>query len=126
MTITKTNALNWFELFVSDFERAKKFYDTILDETLEEAKMDEARMGLFPYDAKAGVGGAITLMEGHQPGPGGTVVYLNVEGKLDEVLARVPDAGGKVIRPRFAIGEHGFIAIIADSEGNVLGLHSMS
>jgi predicted enzyme related to lactoylglutathione lyase len=53
------------------------------------------------------------------------MVYLNVEGDLEGVLGRVPQAGGKIVRPRFGIGEHGFIGIIQDSEGNVVGVHSL-
>jgi len=64
-------------------------------------------------------------MEGCEPGPGGTMVYLNVEGDLDGVLKRVPEAGGKVLRERMPIPPHGFIGVIQDPEGNVVGLHSM-
>jgi predicted enzyme related to lactoylglutathione lyase len=59
------------------------------------------------------------------PGAGGTIVYLNVEGDLDGVLQRAPAHGGEVIKPRLSIGQHGFIGIIKDTEGNVVGLHSM-
>lgn len=83
-------------------------------------------MGVFPCEPEKGVGGAITLMEGYKSGPGGTLVYLNVEGDLDGVLSRIPAAGGNVIRPRMDIAPHGFIGIFEDSEGNVVGLHSMS
>lgn len=121
----KKNALNWFELYVADFDRAKTFYETILDVKLEEAEMDGCKMGLFPADEKDGVGGAITQMECCKPGAGGTVVYLNVEGDLDGVIKRIPVAGGQVVQPRMAIPPHGFIAIFEDSEANVVGLHSM-
>lgn len=125
-TAKKTNTINWFELYASDFDRAVTFYETILEDKLERVEAPESKMGIFPYDAKTGVGGSVTKMEGcGSPGPGGTVVYLNVEGDLDAVVARVPQAGGKVVRPRFAIPPHGFIAIIEDSEGNMVGLHSM-
>lgn len=65
-------------------------------------------------------------MDRCQPGGGGTIVYLNVEGDLDGVLERIADAGGKVVRERLPIPPHGFIAIFEDTEGNVVGLHSMS
>jgi predicted enzyme related to lactoylglutathione lyase len=87
--------------------------------------MDCCEMAIFPYDNMNGIGGALTVMEGCTPGAGGTLVYLNVEGDLDAVLARIPPAGGKVIRDRLAIPPHGFIAIFEDTEGNVVGLHSM-
>lgn len=121
----KQNAVNWFELYVADFDRAKKFYEATLQTTLAAAEMEGCRMGIFPFDEKNGIGGAITKMGGMEPGAGGTIVYLNVEGDLDGVLQRTPVNGGEVIKSRLSIGEHGFIGIIKDPEGNVVGLHSM-
>ena len=125
--IKTKNALNWFEIYAGDFPRARKFYETILDERLEEVAMEGGQMALFAFDRDEGVGGAITKMEGCTPGgSGGTLVYLNVEGELDAVLARIPAAGGKVLRDRLPIPPHGFIAIFQDTEGNSVGLHSMT
>jgi predicted enzyme related to lactoylglutathione lyase len=121
----RTTALNWFEIAVSDFQRAKRFYETSLDTTLQLAEMENCQMGMFPYDSKNGVGGSITKMEGTKPGGSGTIVYLNVEGDLDGVIQRIPKAGGSIVKPRTSIGEHGFIAIFKDTEGNQVGLHSM-
>jgi uncharacterized protein len=121
----KTNALNWFEIFTRDLARATEFYSTILNTKLEPASMEGCRMTMFPCDLDKGVGGALTEMEGCNPGRGGTMVYLNVEGDLDGVLARVFDAGGTVIKDRMDISPHGFIGIFQDLEGNVVGLHSM-
>lgn len=126
ITLTmKNNALNWFEIFVSDFDRAKAFYEKILNRQLPSFASEGSQMGMFIDPASEGVGGAITKMEGFEPGAGGTLIYLNVEGELDNVLKRIPEAGGKVIRDRFAIPPHGFIGIFNDTEGNVVGLHSM-
>jgi len=129
---TRKDALNWFELYVSDFDRAKRFYETILNAPLQDvptadcnATKDWSRMAVFPYDCMKGVGGAIVQMKNVAPGAGGTMVYLNVEGDLDGVLKRIPTAGGTVVKPRMSIGEHGFIAIFKDTEGNVVGLHSL-
>lgn len=122
----RESALNWFEIYVADFDRAKTFYETILNTSLRLNSVGAFQMGIFPCDPEKGIGGAITKMEGYNPGPGGTIVYLNVEGDLDDVLSRIPTAGGKVIRPRMDIAPHGFIGIFEDSEGNVVGLHSMS
>lgn len=118
------DALNWFELFVADFERAKRFYETVLQTPLQEMEMENCRMGMFPYDNRNGIGGSITKMQGISPGPGGTIVYLNVEGDLDGVLNRIPPAGGSVVKTRTSIGQHGFIALFKDTEGNSVGLHS--
>ena len=119
------DALNWFNIAVSNFDRAVTFYETALDTKLEIIRKPEEAMGLFPADMEKGVGGAISFREGCNPGKGGTTVYLNAQGKLDAVLARVPGAGGRIIMPRTAIPPHGFIGIIEDTEGNHVGLHSM-
>ena len=121
----KKNAVNWFELFVADLPRAKKFYETILQTQMQDCAMENSRMAMFPCDYENGVGGALTFMAGFNPGMGDTLVYLNVEGDLDGVLARTVPAGGAIVKHRFAIGEHGFIGLIQDTEGNVVGLHSM-
>jgi predicted enzyme related to lactoylglutathione lyase len=122
----KTNAINWFEIFVSDFERAQSFYEKILARPLTSVSSEFCQMALFAEGGEKGTGGAITKMGEFKPGPGGTLVYLDVEGDLDGVLQRIPDAGGKIIRDRMAIPPHGFIGIFEDSEGNVVGLHSMT
>lgn len=121
----KQNAVNWFELYVNDFERAKKFYEATLQTTLAESKMEGCRMGIFPFNEKDGIGGAITKTDCMSSGGSGTMVYLNVEGDLDGVLKRAPANGGEVIKSRLGIGEHGFIGVIKDTEGNMVGLHSM-
>src|SRR5688572_24394113 len=101
----KKDAVNWFELYVTDFDRSKKFYETALQTSLQESRTESCRMGIFPCDHTAGVGGAITKMDGISPGTGGTLVYLNVDGDLDGVLKRIPAAGGAVVKPRTSIGE---------------------
>lgn len=122
----RKDALNWFEIYVTDFARARRFYETILQVTLQDAAMEGGQMGIFPYAQEQGIGGSITKMDGITPGGGGTIVYLNVEGDLDGVLQRIPAAGGSIIKPRTSIGEHGFIGILKDTEGNWVGLHSLT
>jgi len=122
----KKDAVNWFEIHVTDFDRAKRFYEKVMQSSLEDCSMENCRMAMFPFDNANGVGGAITKMENVAPGQGGTMVYLNVEGDLDGVLNRIPPAGGSLLKPRTSIGEHGFIAIFKDTEGNPVGLHSMT
>lgn len=122
----KTNAINWFEIFTSDFERARAFYEKILNRPLIPTTMECMQMALFAEGGEKGTGGALAKMDGFAPGAGGTLVYLDVEGDLDNVLKRVPEAGGKVVRDRLAIPPHGFIGIIEDTEGNIVGLHSMA
>jgi predicted enzyme related to lactoylglutathione lyase len=125
----KDDALNWFEIFVNDLGKAKEFYGTILNTTLISTTCEgsDCTMAMFPCNPELGVGGSLTqASENGKPGPGGSMVYLNVEGDLDGVLERIPTAGGKVVRERMAIPPHGFIGIFSDPDGNVVGLHSMA
>ena len=120
------NAINWFELFVSNFERAKDFYERALATPLEVMEGMGGRMALLPHTPESGVGGCLSESTEQQSGIGGTRVYLNVEGHLDAVVSRTPSAGGVIIQSKMSIAPHGFIAVIKDSEGNEVGLHSMS
>jgi predicted enzyme related to lactoylglutathione lyase len=117
------NALNWFELFVDDMDRATRFYETLLGTPMKREIFQGTPMALFAHE-EAGVGGALVKSQTGKPGQGGGVVYLDATGKLDACIARAEKAGGAVVLPRTAIGEPGFIARVRDSEGNVVGLHS--
>jgi len=120
------NVLNWFEIPVTDFNRAKKFYETILDFTMIEFNMGGAQMGFFPYEQGSGkLSGAIVKGEGYEPCTRGTVVYLNCNPDLTTVLNRVEKAGGNLALPKTQISpEAGYFAFIMDTEGNKIGLHS--
>lgn len=125
------NALNWFEIPVVDFERAKKFYESIFDYQMPENQMGPARMGFFLYDSKSGkVGGAIVHQpDFHKPAEEGALIYLNCQPDLQAVLDRVEAAGGKILRHKIAVSADeklGFWALIRDTEGNRIALHSMS
>ena len=119
------NALNWFEIPVTDFERAKKFYETIYDGEIMEMPFPGGRYGMLPSDMQNGVGGAIAQGEGFEPSDKGTIVYLNGGEDLSIPLAKVETAGGKIILPKTSIGENGFMAHFIDTEGNRVALHSM-
>lgn len=121
-----SNAINWFEIPVSDFTRAVKFYETILDITIEEMPYPDGRYGMLPADMmNGGVGGAIVKGDGFEPSDKGTIVYLNGGEDLSTPLNKVEQAGGKIIIPKTSIGENGFMAHFIDSEGNKVALHSM-
>lgn len=124
------NALNWFEIPVSDFERGKKFYETIFDYQMPENMMGNVRMGFFLYDFQnAKVGGAICKSDMHKPSPEGSLVYLNCQPDLQLVLNKVEAAGGTIIQQKTKISEEqnlGMWALIVDSEGNRVALHSMN
>ncbi len=123
------NALNWFEIPVTDFERGKKFYETIFDYQMPENMMGKVLMGFFLYDFQNGkVGGAICKSEMHKPSQEGCLVYLNCQPNLQVVLDKVENAGGKILQQKTKISDEqalGFSAIIIDTEGNKVALHSM-
>lgn len=118
------NMINWFEIPVADFDRARRFYAAVLDAPLEAMDMDGTRMGMFPSDGN-NVSGAIVHGEDYVPGMQGPLVYLAGGDDLSPMLARVGAAGGKVIVPKTRISpEFGFFALFIDTEGNRVGLHS--
>jgi len=119
------NAINWFEIPSAEFERATAFYNTILDTQLRVEVFNGIPNAFFPYsgDDKNAVGGAVVHNPFFKPSADGVVPYLNTTGVIDAVLARVEGAGGKVLMPKTDIG-FGSIALILDSEGNRIGLHS--
>ncbi len=127
------NPVGWFEIYVSDMERAKAFYEAMLDVKMENLPSpdDSVEMVAFPMQPPdesggelPGASGALAKMDGITPGGGGTMVYFSCTDCAEEE-ARASKAGGKVIRPKFSIGDYGFISLIADTEGNCIGLHSM-
>jgi predicted enzyme related to lactoylglutathione lyase len=124
---TWKNALSWFEIPVSNFDKAKEFYQAIFDYEMPEMPMGPNRMGILLHDQQGGgVGGAIVAGNGYQPTVGGSVVYLNAGNDLSTVLNRVPKAGGAVVVPKTQIApDLGYFAIFQDCEGNRVGLHSL-
>ena len=120
------NVINWFDIPTLDFDRAVKFYSTILDAEINVNDTMGQKLGFFPMENMEGVGGDIVPPNlDFKPAPGGVRIYLNCEGRLDQVLAKVEEAGGRIINPKTNIGEPGWIAVIMDTEGNSIGLHSM-
>jgi predicted enzyme related to lactoylglutathione lyase len=124
LNIMPQHAINWFEIPVVDFERAKKFYTKILEFEMFDMIMGEYRMGFFPREAGS-VSGAIVSGKSYEPSTKGSVIYLNCGDDLSLVLDRVGPNGGSVLVPKTIISpEHGFYAFFSDSEGNKVGLHS--
>lgn len=117
------NAINWFEIPVADMDRALAFYEKILDRRTKREVFGGMDMAIFPAPDPA-VGGALIATKDRKPSAEGALVYLNVTGALDQVIGRVPAAGGQVVMGKTDIGEPGFIALFRDTEGNVVGLHS--
>jgi predicted enzyme related to lactoylglutathione lyase len=120
-----TNSLNWFEIPANDIERSKQFYESILSIEMESHEMEGTKMAFFPWTPGSGKAtGALAQGENHKPSMEGTVIYINANPNMDNVLARVEEAGGKVLVPKMSIGENGNIAFIMDTEGNNIGIHS--
>ncbi|MBK6343890.1 MAG: VOC family protein [Flavobacteriales bacterium] len=121
-----TNSLNWFEIPAKDIKRAKKFYQAIFKMKMEEMEMMGMKMAFFPWAPGTGkANGGLCVSKMHKPSASsGVVVYLNADPDLKTVLGRVAKAGGKVVMPKTAIGENGFMAFFIDTEGNRMGLHS--
>lgn len=125
--MTKMNAVGWFDIYVDDLDRAVAFYEAVLGTKLEQMgdPTGESQMMSFPADMSAyGAAGALTKSPHAGPGVGGTIVYFMAED-CAEPEARVADAGGMVVRPKFSIGEFGFVSLCQDSEGNMFGINSL-
>jgi uncharacterized protein len=120
----KTNAVGWFEIYVQDMSRARAFYETVFAVTLERLPAADLEMFAFPMnDGAYGAPGALIHMPGCSSGGGGTLVYFSCEDCAVEE-ARAAAAGGTVFKTKFPIGQYGFIALVTDTEGNMIGLHS--
>ena len=128
----RPNPVVWFEIYVADMARAKAFYENVFQTQLTplptpagEAAAAGMQMLAFPMEMNHnGAGGSLVKMDGVPPGGGGTVVYFGCEDCAVE-QARVVGAGGKVHQPKFSLGDYGFCALVVDTEGNMIGLHSL-
>ncbi len=119
------NAINWFEIPVTDFERAKNFYETIIGAEMPPMQAMDMKSAFFPVDLESGaIGGCIVQGDGYTPSNSGALVYLSGGDDLNSILSKVENAGGKILLPKMGIGENGFMAHFTDTEGNKVGLHS--
>ena len=123
---SQTNALNWFEISVSDIKRAVKFYETVFGIEMPVQEMMGMQMAFFPAEDMNGkvYGG---LVEGpmHKPSADGAKIYLNGNPDLANALSRIEGAGGKILMPKTKISDDiGYMAFFSDTEGNVVALHS--
>lgn len=119
------NAINWFEIPVKNFERAKKFYEQLMGAEIQVMPHPAYKYGILPGDMENGVSGGIVEGEGFVPSATGTLIYLNGGEDLSVPLSKVEKAGGKILLPKTSIGANGFMAHLLDTEGNKIALHSM-
>jgi len=126
----KHNAVGWFEIYVQDMPRARRFYEAVLGVDLQSLPPpggDEdsgMQMYVFPMEEHSqGAPGALVYMPDYLSGPGGTMVYFSCVDCAEQVR-RAALQGGQIVKDKFSIAPHGFIAMVQDTEGNLIGLHS--
>ena len=119
------NPVGWFEIYVDDMDRAKRFYEAVFQVKLNKLNSITPELWAFPQSiTNYGASGSLARMEGFPAGRNSTLVYFSCSDCLVE-QERIFAAGGSLLREKFAIGEYGFIALALDTERNMFGLHSM-
>jgi len=119
------NPVGWFEIYVQDLQRAKAFYETVLQVPMTKLENIGLELWCFPmHKDRPGATGALIKMEGMDSGKNSVIVYFVCADCAVEA-SRVEKAGGKVFKEKFSIGPYGFISLAYDTEGNMFGLHSM-
>ena len=120
----RNNPVGWFEIYVADMTRAKRFYESVFDVTLDKLPSPEVDMWAFPMQREAhGAPGALVHMPGFPTGRNSVLVYFSCEDCAVKE-AKAASAGGRIEKKKFSIGEYGFISLVYDTEGNMIGLHS--
>ena len=119
------NAISWFEIPARNFERARIFYETVLDIKML-IPFEGMKYAMFPADMQKGeIGGGLVEEQGYDPSQSGALIYLNGGEDLTLPLTKVETAGGKIVVPKKSIGQNGFMAMFTDTEGNKIAFHSM-
>lgn len=117
------NTFCWIDIPVLDLDRAIDFYAKILDEEVQKISEHGFEFGLLPH-VENNVSGCLSVIEGRHPSQDGPLVYLNLEGRIDEAVQAVKQYGAKVLHEKQQIGPYGHRAIVLDSEGNAIALYS--
>lgn len=117
------NQIVWCDIPVTDLDRAIRFYSEVLGTAVKKQELAGTTMGVLPHN-DGEVGGCLVGGTEHKPSDGGAMIYLNANGRLDAALAAVTLHGGKIVQPKHQIGPFGFRAVVLDSEGNRIALHS--
>ncbi len=124
-TPVKYNPVGWFEIYVQNLRRAKKFYESVFQVKLSRLNNPKIEIWGFPMEIDGwGASGALIKMDGVSSGGNGTIVYFScADCSIEE--NRVLKNGGSIEKKKFSIGEYGFISLVYDTEGNMFGLHSL-
>ena len=122
------DTLCWTDIPVTNLDRAIKFYSAVLGSDVRKLSDGKAEYGLLPH-REGNASGCLCVRSDsggvdNRPSANGPLIYLLVEGRLDEAVEAARENGGKILRARQQIGEHGFRAVIIDSEGNRIALHT--
>ncbi|WP_109097788.1 VOC family protein [Aquimarina sp. AU58] len=119
----KCNPVVYFEIPVTDIDRAIKFYKSVFNFTFEKEIIDKNEMALFPFEEEnTGISGALAKGEIYKPTHNGVVIYFNTEN-IDKTLKIAIENGGQMLYPKTSNGDLGFVAEFEDSEGNRIALH---
>ncbi|MEM9894896.1 MAG: VOC family protein [Bacteroidota bacterium] len=119
------NPVCWFDINVANLDRAKKFYETVFEIELTDLPSEWGRQSAFPFENQgANATGALVEKENYVAAEGNTIVYFSTTDCISEE-ERVKTAGGIVLRSKMPIGEFGYVSILKDTEGNMIGLHSV-
>ena len=119
------NPVGWFEIYVQDMPRAKAFYEAVFDAQLSQLDSPGVEMWAFPGNIdRYGAPGSLVKMPGVASGANSVLVYFRCADCAVQA-AKAVKAGGRIQKEKFSIGQHGFIALVIDTEGNMIGLHSM-
>ncbi|MDR3404742.1 MAG: VOC family protein [Chthoniobacter sp.] len=119
------NPVGWFEIYVQDMDRAKAFYEKTFEVTLQHLPSLGLEMWAWPMQSEgSGCPGALVKMPGKDSGVGGVIIYFPGED-CAAMAARAAENGGRIQKEKMPIGDHGFISLVLDTEGNMIGLHSM-
>ena len=114
----------WFEIPVSDLDRAKKFYEHIFEIELTISEIGPLKMAWFPgSEGVPGATGTLVQAKSYVPSHEGTMVYFSVND-IDAVLEKVTAGGGRILNPKMSIGEYGYVGHFEDCEGNRVALHA--
>ena len=122
------DTLCWTDIPVTNLDRAIKFYSAVLGKDVKRLSEGGMEYGLLPHE-ESNASGCLCIRSDsggvdNRPSANGPLVYLLVEGRLDEAVEAARANGGKILRARQQIGEHGVRAVIIDSEGNRIALHT--
>lgn len=124
-----SNPVGWFEIYVNDLPRAQAFYETVFGQALSSlphAAEGNPAMRVFEMNNEGyGAAGALVHMPGFEPGGNSVLVYFSCADCAVEA-AKAQAAGGQIFKPKTSIGAYGYIALVLDTEGNMVGLHSQA